>query len=222
MSSNLPKTIYHYASLDRLTNIQATGELRGRRLGTVHHDAYNEIVVFCLENPRPAEWLNNVEFDHAWGKLRAQVGKLLLEIDIDGIQDQVKVVDWATMERHLQGPEETFSRHTAESDYLASRRSFADFIADRSSTSLPELILPSPIAIERIRVAKNQPDLDYLLSGGYLGDFREDLLRQVARTPELTDLHRTHQKWLARIKRAWQNFLLRNRQSKDRQLAQTL
>ncbi len=162
---------YHYTKLENWFPIKnGSGKTRGvpglaatKRLGSVNPKAYEAGAVFCLPAPRPESWTDNKHFPDAWNNLTASVGALLLEVDIEGLEPAISVVDWAFMEGFLndaaEGPYASSTRVEAEGRYAESARPLDDLLQRPASFSLPELTIRRHIDFDRITLAEDQSHL---------------------------------------------------------------
>ncbi len=123
------------------------------------------------------------------------VGHVLLQVDITGIEDQAKVVDWGYREAfHLDmttGPYASKSITEAEEKYFASAVDLSEYVANpdvREAFSLPEIIIAQHVPIERISFAPDQSKLVASVRR-WRGEWREGIEYQISRIPELSAVY---------------------------------
>jgi len=192
--------VYHYTRLEDWPSIKrgsyksdhkpGLGPSRG--LGTVDPQAFKTYAVFALTDPTPENWTSNPHFPRIWDHLRANIGLMLLEVDVDPTTDKsVYVVDRGHMEGFLYQDKDGIppqylhpTRREAEHAYLESKVPFSDFLSGKYDYSLPEVIFEGRVPIEKISVPPQQPFLSTELTDSY-NDYVRDFLWRVENTPEL-------------------------------------
>ncbi len=133
--------VYHYARIEQWQDIRrgswqsggVPGLSASRRMGQVDPEAVEIGAAFFLNEPQPKSWVDNKEFPEAWQVLTTSIGELLLEVDIDGLESDTKVVDWAYMEAYftddITGRFGSSSRREAERKYLQSGVPLEDYVS---------------------------------------------------------------------------------------------
>lgn len=195
--------IYHYTSLSDWEEIKQgsyvsnhkPGLGANRRVGRVNNEAWNTTAVFALLEAIPKNWTHNKEFPDIWARLKRDIGKVLLEINIDEKDQSVFVIDRSELQKYLdidntnQSEEEKkMNRDTAEGKYIGSRISLFDYLKKENNHSytLPEVIITEDIPIEKVSISKEQPLLEELLSE-IKGEYRNRIVKQIKDIPELKD-----------------------------------
>lgn len=219
--------LYHYSKLDDWNYIQDGSDMSDDQpgLGANHRlglsDEVKDILaVWAFVDPEPNEWKSNEQFPKAWKTLKANIGKMLLEIEIDDkndkIGDSAYVVDWGHMEGYLrpttegETPISHYSHKTrrdAELAYLGSKIPLKEFLAKGTDVgySLPEVIVTEHIPLEKIKISEKQPLLQEYMDDRPLAMLREwktGIARRIQEIPEL-------KKW-------WEEYLAEREQREGR------
>lgn len=140
------------------------------RLGSDDGEAWDTTAVFALLEPKPECWTSNPYFKNIWNYLRKNIGKLLLEIDIDSVKDSnVFVVDRGHPEGFLYGDKSGIpakylhkSRQDAERQYVLGKIPLHEYLEQRQELdfALPEVIITDDVPLEKISIAADQPLLE--------------------------------------------------------------
>jgi hypothetical protein len=201
--------VFHYSQIERWSEIVKgswkSGEKPGlgasHRMG--HHDdeAFNTCAVFALLEPIPESWTQNPYFKDVWQWLIADIGDLLLEIEVDPETDNVLVVDRGHLEGFLYedktGIPERYmhlSRKAAERAMMESKIPLGEFLARKKELqySLPEVIFPQNVPLDKISVSTTQSSLEVKLSK-YNRTWEAELMRRVKGIPELQSWHSNYE-----------------------------
>ncbi|MFA6076793.1 MAG: hypothetical protein WC735_01815 [Candidatus Paceibacterota bacterium] len=202
--------VYHYTSLDNWALIKKgswksrdkSGLGAIRRVGQVHEDALDTGAVFALLEPVPKNWTHNTQFPDIWFHLTRDIGRMLLEIQVDESDKNVFVVDRGEIEKFLYkigsegGGKEIYNeRKIAEGKYIGSKVPIAEYLRhpERYPFVLPEVIFTDDIPIEKISISAEQPLMQELLDKevGETGSYRDSVIRQIKEIPELKAWYET-------------------------------
>ena len=192
--------VYHYSHLDNWHDIQygsyvsqdQPGLGANKRMGRYYRPAFEACAVFCLTDPKPNSWTKNTQFDDAWNELMRHVGNVLLQVDITGLEDQAKVVDWGYREAFYQ--ERTTGQYAsktiteAEEKYYTSAVGLNEYVANpdvQAAYALPEVVIAQHVPLERISFAPDQSKLVASVNR-WRGEWREGIEHQISRIPELS------------------------------------
>lgn len=193
--------LFHYSHLDDQVGIYE-GSWKSNdkpglgaclRLGKVYPEAMNFFAVFCHLSPLPESWINNSDFPDTWQRFLNNMGKLLLEINVDDKDPDIFVVDRAHMEGFLMGKKEIqeryfhLTREEAEKAYFDSKVPLKEFLEKKNELgySLPEVVVTHDIPIEDIRISDEQPLLDWRFC-------RERFRRMAEGIPALNEWYKKH------------------------------
>jgi hypothetical protein len=202
--------VYHYAKLDdwfdikngSYTNDHELGLSAKRRIGSQDLEAWKTGAVFALLEPLPDNWVKNKDFKGIWKYFLHDMGRLLLEIEVDPEKDEVFVVDRGHVEGALYKdkkniPEQYLhaSRQDGEHAYMESKISLQEYLkkANELNWSMPEVIFLKDVPLEKIRISEQQPLLEEELKKGS-SPWEERMIRQIENIPELSP-------WYERYKR---------------------
>lgn len=70
-------------------------------MGDAYTVARTTSAVFALLEPIPHAWAENSNFKYSWSALKRHLGRLLLEVDVDPLNDHVFVIDRAHVEGYI-------------------------------------------------------------------------------------------------------------------------
>lgn len=195
--------VFHYSSLDNWYDIKhgsyvsqdQPGLGANKRMGQHYRPAFETCAVFCLTDPKPDSWTKSTEFNEAWNALMRYVGNVLLRVDITGIEDQAKVVDWGYREAFHQdmttGPYASKTIIEAEEKYFTSAIDLAEYVADprlQKTYYLPEVIITQHVPLERISFAPDQSKLVASVRQ-WRGEWREGFEHKIRSIPELSAVY---------------------------------
>lgn len=143
-----------------------------KNMGKYDQEAWETRAVFALLSPLPSSWTDNPYFKKAWKYLFSDIGKVMLEIDINPQTDNAYVVDRAHIEGFLDEDNKTVpeqfqhkTRREAERNYMLSRVHLGDYLrVDSFNYSLPEVIIPQHVPLDKISVSSQQPLLELKLN----------------------------------------------------------
>lgn len=195
--------VFHYSHLKNWHGIQ-TGSWKSlnepglgasSRMGHEDMEAWNTGAVFALLEPLPDNWVKNKHFEGIWDYFRHDMGPLLLEIDVDPEKDKVFVVDrghveGALYEEDKKGiPEKYLHRSTIDGEraYMESKIPLREYLEKATELlySMPEVIITEHVPLEKIRISEQQPLIEDELRRES-GEFRQMLIRDIQRIPELS------------------------------------
>jgi len=166
--------VYHYSRLENWRDIaceqdgKKTGLIPGIRLGEQYKGASERSAIFALLQPKPNGWTHCPDFPEGsspWESLMRNVGKLLLEIDVDPAQ--TSVVEWGHREGYLRGaghnPDFTvpsrFAHQTrleAETAYVKSIVPLQQYVNEEMQYVIPEVLIEEHVPMERVHVSADQ------------------------------------------------------------------
>ena len=157
--------------------------------------------VFALLESEPRAWKENKLFPHTWDYLLHDVGRVLLEIEVNEDSPDTLVLERAHADGYKFGRipgvaiPSAFRHQTlaeAERAYLESKVPFSVYreLTSAQKYCLPEVLLVGDVPIKQVRVSLHQPRMDELLASG-ASRLMDKTLKQV---PELAE-------WL-RVRRA--------------------
>ena len=209
-------TVYHYSRLEDWFGIEngsyvsrhKPGLGANKRVCLDYMDGWEVGAIFALESPAPSEWMDNKDFPRVWRDLKAHVGTLLLEVDVDSNDPSVFVPDWGHQEGYAwtrtleQNPNAIFDvqvkvpqRYThkdnlsAERAYWDGRVQIGEYLRrkDELNFSLPEVVITQNVPLERVRVSKNQPSLLEYLRRMPKSSYRDSVISKVRNVPGLAE-----------------------------------
>lgn len=101
--------VFHYTHFDNWEGVKngswesknIPGLGANRRVGRADQEACNTTAVFALQEPLPDTWTHNADFIDIWDFFKRQVGRILLEIDINPDRDPVYILDRGHIEGFL-------------------------------------------------------------------------------------------------------------------------
>ncbi len=171
--------VYHYAQLSDWTpiatgdeEVEPTGLVPQRNIGAADRDAWKTPAIFGFVNPTPTEWVKNPHFNDIWKRQHRELGILLLEINVNPYTDTALVADRGYIEGYLYKdktgiPTQYVEEHRepAERKYMASRVPLLDYTTnpEKFQFSLPEVLIPQHVPLEKISVSRIQPRLEGIL-----------------------------------------------------------
>lgn len=194
--------IYHYASVRDWEDIKKEnsrtkqpGLSPRRRLGRIHNKAYAAVAVFALLEATPKNWTHNNKFPDIWSQLKKDIGKMLLEIEIDENDPNIFVIDRGEMEAFLyennsvlSEEEKDAKRERAEGQYIETKIPLAEYLKhpDRYPYVLPEVIFTKGVPIDKITISAEQPllheSIEQWPEGGM---YQKQTIKEIISIPEL-------------------------------------
>lgn len=174
--------IYHYTKLENWQDIkEGSYQSKDRpglgaikQMGKYDPEAFETGAIWALLKPEPENWTSNKDFPEIWQWLKNDIGRLLLEIEIDLDKDPVFVVDWGHREGFLRKdlpnkiPEKYYHQSVQEAEraYMASKISLKEYLERQKELaySLPEIVVTDYIPLERIKVSDQQHLLEEKLN----------------------------------------------------------
>lgn len=179
--------IYHYTHLKDWRGItkgswksaDKPGLGASRRVGKLEEESFKTTAVFGLLKPEPENWTANPHFKVTWDYLKIDMGKILLEIEVNPKEDPAFVIDRGHVEgflyKDIDGiviPKEYQhkTQKEAEGSYIKSKIKLDNYLKQEQSLgySLPEVILTADVSLEKIKISEQQPLLEE-----YLAHFKE-------------------------------------------------
>lgn len=199
--------VYHYTWLDKWEKIKEGSWESGHkpglgailRVGLKDMRAWETTAAFGFTDPIPQEWVeNNQAFQNVWERLQADMGELLLEVEVDPEKDPVFVIDRGHFEgfkclnnQKAEGisPQYLHSdRAEAEGAYIATKIPLKDYLKrkDELKYALPEIIISENVPFDKISISENQPILEEKLIKYRGAGYETDLIKRIKRIPELS------------------------------------
>lgn len=199
--------LYHYSKIDNWDEIKEgswvsedrPGLGANLRMGIEDEGAKETLGLWAFLSPVPEEWKTNEKFPNVWDNLKANMGKMLLEIDIDENDTTAFVADWAHMEgyvRPVKENEESSNQYThktrldAEGAYYKTKISLKDFLDNHDALhyTLPEVILTDHVPLEKIKISETQPLLQEYMDLrplSMLKEWKSGMAKKINEIPEL-------------------------------------
>jgi len=206
--------VFHYTHFKKWPDIKK-GSYRSQnkpglgacgRMGQEDDEAWRTGAICALLEPLPDNWVNNEHFKLTWNYLEHDIGKLLLELDVNPEEDEVFVVDRGHVEGVLHDdkkgiPEKYLhtSIATGERAYMETKIPLKEYLEQEKKLkySLPEVVITEHFPLEKINISEHQPLLEKKLKDyDYDGNkkLKEMLIKEIEEIPELSSWYKKMKK----------------------------
>lgn len=188
--------VYHYTSPKDWGDIQRgswkshdnPGLGANFRVGKIDDKAWKTLAIFALLEPVPQNWIHNSKFPDTWSRLKADMGKMLLEIEVEEGDPNVFVIDRGEVEKFRTDKKKEQNRRLAEGNYIGSKVPLLDYLKniDKYPFALPEVIITDHVPLARISISSEQPLLHESIEEWAEGSvYRQQAIREITSIAEL-------------------------------------